>query len=79
VPFLGSGGEPAALRSAYRALPTTDFSTEILEQCPSLTAVSKLTGVPWCDFRTPLSAIRGLKRVGAEPPWLATLTAQELV
>lgn len=28
---------------------------------------------------SPLSAIRGLKRVGAEPCWLATLTAQELV
>jgi mannose-1-phosphate guanylyltransferase/DNA-binding NarL/FixJ family response regulator len=78
VPVLGTGWGVAALRRAYAGLPTASFSTEVLERCAPLLAVSRLAGTTWCDWGSPRRVIRTLRQTGQQPDWLETFTAGRL-
>ena len=69
APLLGSTVETRALRRAYAALPSANFSRAMLEQCVPILAVTRLTGVFWCDLGSPRLAT-ALRRAGIPAPWL---------
>lgn len=73
--FTGGEHERWAVRQAYAFAPTVDFSRSVLEACPQMLAVSKLSGLTWCDLGSPERVVRMLTRLGVSTPWLATYTA----
>jgi mannose-1-phosphate guanylyltransferase len=77
VPLLGTAWGVAALRRAYAELPVANFSTDVLERCAPLLAVSRLSGAMWCDWGSPRRVIRTLQKTGQEPDWLETYTASQ--
>jgi mannose-1-phosphate guanylyltransferase len=72
APLLGSTVETRALRRAYAALPSADFSRAMLERCVPILAASRLTGVSWCDLGSPQRLATALRRAGIPAPWLVT-------
>jgi mannose-1-phosphate guanylyltransferase/CheY-like chemotaxis protein len=78
VPFLGSSWEGPALRRAYAAMPSTSLSTALLERCAPRLAVSRLSGVRWCDWGSPRRVIRHLQAEGLRPDWLERFIASRL-
>ncbi len=74
-PVLGTDLEPAAVRAAYRRLPSVNFSREVLTACPANLAVLPVAGVVWTDLGTPARVLGTLARVGARPAWLEAAKA----
>jgi mannose-1-phosphate guanylyltransferase len=72
APLVGSTVETRALRRAYAALPSANFSTAMLEQCVPILAVTRLTGVFWSDLRSPQRLATALRRAGIPAPSLVT-------
>jgi mannose-1-phosphate guanylyltransferase len=70
APLLASTVETRALRHAYAALPGADFSRAMLERCVPILAVTRLTGVFWCDVGSPQRLATALRRAGIPAPWL---------
>jgi mannose-1-phosphate guanylyltransferase/ActR/RegA family two-component response regulator len=59
----GDGG----LRKAYTQMPTTNFSTAVLENCAPVLRVSELTGVTWRDLGSPKRALQSFTSTGVGP------------
>jgi mannose-1-phosphate guanylyltransferase len=78
VPFLGSSWEAQALRRAYAAMPNTSLSASLFERCTSRLAVSRLSGVRWCDWGSPRRVIRHVRAEGLRPDWLERFIANRL-
>jgi mannose-1-phosphate guanylyltransferase len=78
VPVLGTDRGVAALRRAYAGLPAASFSTEVLERCAPVLAVSRLAGASWCDWGSPRRVIRTLRQTGQRPDWFDSFTARRL-
>lgn len=70
APLIGTTVETRALRRAYAALPSPDFSRAMLEQCVPILAVTPLTGVSWCDLGSPRRLATALGRAGIPSPGL---------
>lgn len=78
VPFLGNTWEGPAFRRAYAAMPRASLSTALLERCTPALAVSRLSGVRWCDWGLPQRVIRTLRAEGLHPNWLERFIASRL-
>jgi len=52
-PAFDGPGETAAIREAYAALPTADFSREVLAVRPERLGVLPVSGVAWSDLGDP--------------------------
>lgn len=64
---------PCQLRHAYAAARSANFSSDVLERCVPVLAVSRLSGVTWCDWGTPVRVLRSIRRLGLAPHWLGPL------
>ncbi|HBH00897.1 MAG TPA: hypothetical protein DDZ42_03080 [Candidatus Rokubacteria bacterium] len=66
---LAIGGEALrrALTRAYAAVPRTDFSTAILEECVPILAVLEMAGVTWSDLGSPRRLLRVLQQTADLP------------
>ena len=67
APAFGGSVEAAAVRAVYGALPTTDFSRQVLSPGTSRLAVLPVTGVAWSDLGSP----DRVQRARQLPPALA--------
>jgi mannose-1-phosphate guanylyltransferase len=70
APFVGTAGEPWAVRQAYALMPRANFSRAILEPCPPFLAVSTLPHLTWSDLGTPRRVFALLRQVRVRPAWL---------
>jgi len=52
----------------YEALPTGDFSRDILTRCPERLAVLRMDGAGWTDLGTPEGVLGALQRSAPAPP-----------
>jgi hypothetical protein len=68
--FSGSRHEGWAVRQAYSMTPTTDFSREVLERCPTWLGVSQLPGLTWSDLGTPRRVVAVANSLPARPLWM---------
>lgn len=69
-PFLGSDEEAWALHQAYALMPKANFSSAILEPCPSCLAVSAIPRVVWSDLGTPRRVFEILEGARDRPAWV---------
>lgn len=51
APLVGGSAEPQALRRVYATIPSADFSRALLETSTPIMAMTRLSGVEWCDLR----------------------------
>jgi mannose-1-phosphate guanylyltransferase len=51
----------------YRALPTADFSRDVLTRCAERLAVLRLDGAGWTDLGTPEGVLGALQKTAAAP------------
>ncbi len=65
--FAGTEHEMWAIRQAYALAPRANFSRAILESCPRPLAVTRLSGVTWCDLGTPARVARVLASLRLPP------------
>jgi mannose-1-phosphate guanylyltransferase len=74
VHVAGRRARRDAVRRASAALPSANFSRDVLQNVTPLLAVTTLTGVTWCDWGSPRRVLRSLEHLGIRPPWLDHLT-----
>jgi mannose-1-phosphate guanylyltransferase len=73
---IGTKEEESILGKIYRAMPTLDFSSGLLQQSRHQTAVMELDEFLWCDWGRPKRIVETLRRIGKKPafaPHLATM------
>jgi mannose-1-phosphate guanylyltransferase len=70
----GRRARPDAIRRVGGALPSANFSRDVLERVAPRLAVTTLADVTWCDWGSPRRVIASLTRMGLRPPWLDQLT-----
>jgi mannose-1-phosphate guanylyltransferase len=78
IQAAGRGARREALQRINAALPDGNFSRDVLQCVPSMLAVTKLTGVTWCDWGSPRRVVASLERLGIRPPWLDHVTGPDL-
>jgi mannose-1-phosphate guanylyltransferase len=74
---IGSQDEEERLGIIYKAMPSQDFSTDLLQKSRQQTAVMELDEFLWCDWGRPKRIVDTLRQIGKTPafsPFLATLT-----
>jgi mannose-1-phosphate guanylyltransferase len=71
--FFGTEHERWAMRQAYELSARANFSRAVLEACPGLLTVVRLSGVLWRDLGTPQRVVTTLRELGLRPAWLSTL------
>jgi mannose-1-phosphate guanylyltransferase len=74
VRVAGRRARRDAVRRASSALPSANFSRDVLQNVTPMLAVTTLTGVTWCDWGSPRRVVRSLERLGIRPSWLDHLT-----
>ena len=52
-PFISTAEEEEVVREVYSRLPSTDFSSQVLERHPARLAVLRVSGVGWNDLGDP--------------------------
>ncbi len=62
VSRLGTPWEAEAARAVYVALPTTDFSKQVLQARPADLAVLPVSGVEWTDLGDPARVLATRER-----------------
>jgi mannose-1-phosphate guanylyltransferase len=67
LPKLGGRDERAAIAAAYADMPTSNFSTDVLQASRGSLAVVELTDVVWSDFGRAERILETLDRVGFRP------------
>jgi mannose-1-phosphate guanylyltransferase len=65
-PRLGTAWEDEAARGVYAALPSTDFSRDVLQARPADLAVLPVSGVAWNDLGDPGRVLATRARAGLE-------------
>ena len=74
-PFIGTPEEAGALRQAYELMPKANFSRSVLEACPELLAVSRLSRIVWSDLGSPHRVMEALTRLRIRPEWAPPLAS----
>ncbi|MBI4060450.1 MAG: NTP transferase domain-containing protein [Elusimicrobia bacterium] len=64
-PWIGMAEEAEAVDLAYRAMPTVNFSRDILEQAADWAVVLPMRGVHWSDWGRPERVEHTLRAIGA--------------
>jgi len=73
---IGTSGESRVLESIYRAMPSRNFSSDLLQRVPDRVAVSELTNALWSDWGRPERITEALRRIGRTPAFpLAALAS----
>jgi mannose-1-phosphate guanylyltransferase len=67
---LGKPAQAAALVQAYKHIPATNLSQDLLARHPEALAVLVARGVTWCDWGDPDRILRSLRRFDRRPMWL---------
>jgi mannose-1-phosphate guanylyltransferase len=70
---IGTKEEEASLKRIYRAMPTLDFSSGLLQQSRQQTAVMELDELLWCDWGRPKRIVETLRRIGKTPAFARDL------
>lgn len=68
--FERSRSEEWAIRQAYALAPTSDFSRDVLSQCPTALAVSLLPPLTWSDLGTPRRVVAAAGSLTVRPCWM---------
>jgi len=68
--FERNRGEEWALRQAYALAPTSDFSRDLLTQCPTSLTVSLLPPLTWSDLGTPRRVVAAAGSLAVRPFWM---------
>lgn len=76
--FADTANESHAMREAYTAMRSLNFSKAVLDRCPAALAVSRLPALTWCDWGTPERVVMSLRRLGISPPWATTVDGRSL-
>jgi mannose-1-phosphate guanylyltransferase len=74
--FAGSEHEAWAVQQAYRLMPGSNFSRDVLARCADSLAVLPVQGVLWCDWGSPERVVKTLSRINVSPPWLKAWQAR---
>lgn len=74
-PFLGDARETAAVRSIYKWIKETNFSSEVLERAVARLLVMRVAGVGWTDLGEPQRVLGVLTGLGIQPEWAAGFAA----
>lgn len=64
---VGRAEEAQALEEIYEAMPSLNFSADLLQRVPESVAVIRLRDVLWSDWGNPLRVAETLRRVGRQP------------
>ncbi|SPP66344.1 sugar phosphate nucleotidyltransferase [Nitrospira lenta] len=64
---LDTSEEGRVLNSIYEAMPTKNFSSDLLQLVPECVAVMELTGVLWSDWGKPERIVETLRRIAKTP------------
>lgn len=64
---IGGSEEGRALDAIYHAMPTKNFSSDLLQRVPEKLAVVELTGVLWSDWGKPERIAETLRRIDRRP------------
>ena len=67
---LGTERERQVLDSIYESLPSTDFSSHLVERVPGSAVVVELRDVVWSDWGSEERIVESLQRIGKRP-WFA--------
>jgi mannose-1-phosphate guanylyltransferase len=70
---LGTPGEAGAAESAYAALPSSNFSEQVLTRRPERLVVMRMKGVDWNDLGNPARALASFRNSSVPPAWLARM------
>lgn len=70
---LGTIEEEARLGMIYKAMPTLDFSSGLLQRSRHQTAVIELDDFLWCDWGRPKRIAETLRRIGKKPAFAPEL------
>jgi len=65
--YRSAGGESACAAALYEALPTGDFSREVLTRYPERLAVLRMDGAGWGDLGTPEGVLAAIQRTAPVP------------
>ena len=68
--FERSRREEWAIRQAFALAPTSDFSRDVLAQCPASLAVSVLPPLTWSDLGTPRRVVAAAGSLTVRPIWM---------
>jgi len=66
-PYIGTNVEAGALDTLYDALPSVNFSTNLLQQALDSLVVMELRGVLWSDWGSERRIVETLQRIGKSP------------
>ncbi len=64
---IGTSEEAQVLEKIYAAMPSRNFSSELLERLPGRVTVMELGGVLWSDWGRPERILETIQRIGKEP------------
>lgn len=64
---LDTSEEGRVLNSIYEAMPTKNFSSDLLQRVPECVAVMELTGMLWSDWGKPERIAETLRRIARTP------------
>ena len=68
--FAHSRREDWVTRQAYALAPKSDFSRDVLAQCPTSLAVSLLPPLTWSDLGTPRRVVAAAGSLAVRPSWM---------
>jgi hypothetical protein len=71
-PHIGTDEEMRALDTLYDALPSVNFSTNLLQQALDSLVVMELRGVLWSDWGSERRIVETLQRIGKSPLFMTT-------
>lgn len=75
VKAKGVAQEEAAMRSVYAWINESNFSTEVLENCPQELYVMRVGNVTWSDLGEPQRVLGTLNGLGLMPDWMVATAA----
>jgi len=76
VEAIGTPQRRAVMDDVYQALPTRDFSSDVLQKAPDQLAVTELCDVTWSDWGRAERIVETLRQVGKHPAFpLESVTA----
>jgi mannose-1-phosphate guanylyltransferase len=74
-PLLRTPSEAEAVEALYAAIPSINFSKQVLASRPANLAVLPVRNVRWSDWGTPRRVIKSLAGIGIHPEWAESATA----
>ena len=66
---IDTPGETRVLDSVHAAMPTQDFSVNLLQSAAAQLAVMETRDLMWSDWDHPVRVERSLQRLGKCPAW----------